>query len=196
VRCIAGLGNPGKEYTETRHNLGYMVLDRFAEREKIRFSPGKGEWWEGYKRFDDTGVYLIKPTTFMNNSGIALLDCLNKKKISSDCLLVVFDDAELPLGKIRIRAQGSSGGHKGLESIIYHLGTENFSRLRIGIGRGEGDLADWVLSPFTSEEMETIKKSIETAYDAILLWIKEGVEKTMDRYNPDVKHLSAEGGNL
>ncbi len=178
-----GLGNPGRAYTLTRHNLGFLVVDRMADKLGISYAAGKGKWWEATEKIDGKTIFLMKPTTYMNNSGEALVDFINVKNLETEDILVVFDDADLPLGKIRIRTKGSSGGHKGLESIIYQLGTENFSRLRIGIGKEGNNLVDWVLSPFKKEEWKIIDESIEKSCEAILIWVKDGVQKAMDIFN-------------
>ena len=178
-----GLGNPGELYATTRHNLGFLVIDRMAYKVGITYIPGKGKWWEASGKIGDKNIFFIKPTAYMNNSGIAVRDFLRLKNIQKEDMLVVLDDADLPLGKIRIRKRGSSGGHKGLESIIYQLGTEDFARLRIGIGKEDENLANWVLSPFTEEEWKTIQESIEMSCEAIQIWIEQGIDIAMSMYN-------------
>ena len=178
-----GLGNPGRTYALTRHNLGFLVVDKVADKLGISYIPGKGKWWEASGKIDKKIILLMKPTTYMNNSGEALVDFIGVKNLEIEDILVVFDDADLPPGKIRIRTKGASGGHKGLESIIYQLGTENFSRLRIGIGKEGSDLVDWVLSPFKKDEWKVMEKSIEKSCEAILIWVKNGVQKAMDIFN-------------
>jgi len=178
-----GLGNPGKKYTFTRHNLGYLVVDRMAEKLGISYVPGKGKWWEAKGDMDGTIILLMKPTTYMNNSGRAVINFVKLKDIKTDDLIVVLDDVDLPLGKIRIRERGSSGGHNGLGSILYQLDTEDIPRLRIGIGKEPEDIIDWVLSPFKEEEWKVIQKSIEISCNAIEIWLKQGIETAMEIFN-------------
>jgi len=179
------LGNPGELYETTRHNLGFLVLDRIAYKLGISYIPGRGKWWEALGKIGSESVFLMKPTTYMNNSGMAVVDFLRLKNINKEDMLIVFDDADLPIGKIRLRERGSSGGHKGIESIIYHLRTEEFPRLRIGIGKenNEGDLAERVLSPFTEEEWKIIQDSIEVSCNAVYVWVEQGVESAMSIFN-------------
>ncbi len=185
-KLIAGLGNPGKEYRNTRHNAGFMFIDKMAESFKLYFKPGKGDYLETKK--DD--VFFIKPMTYMNNSGMAILQFLQENPtISIENILVAYDDMDLPFGFIRIRKDGSSGGHKGIESIIYHLQSKDFCRLRIGIGK-EGDGIDWVLSDFTREEMEKLPEILDMSIEAAITWIEDGIDKAMNRFNKKVKEVS------
>lgn len=177
---ICGLGNPGKDYQFTRHNLGYMVVDKFAAIKNVSFLPGKGDYLIAkYEK-----IYIMKPTTYMNNSGIAIKEFLEKNPLKAENILVILDDMDLPLGVIRIRKSGGSGGHKGLESIIYHLQTESIPRLRMGIGRYEGtDPVEWVLSPFTDEEISSVEQAIKKAINAVLTFVNDGIEKAMSQFN-------------
>lgn len=184
-KLIAGLGNPGREYKKTRHNAGFMFIEKMAEKFNVYFSPGKGDYLETNK--DD--IFLIKPMTYMNNSGIALYQFLQRHPdIDINDILVAYDDMDLPLGFIRIRKDGSSGGHKGIESIIYHLKRKDFCRLRIGIGKGENGI-EWVLSQFTKEEMEKLPEIFEISIEAATTWIELGIEKAMSRFNRKVKEV-------
>jgi len=183
-RVICGLGNPGNEYTGTRHNLGFMVVDRLSERWGVALRPGQGEFYLGEK----DGIVLLRPTTFMNLSGIALVQFMQVyRDVEPKNLMVVLDDMDIPFGYIRLRKKGGSAGHKGLESIIYHLGTEDFPRLRIGIGKPDGDPVDYVLSPFTDEEREKLPEILELACDAVELWVSDGIDRAMSVFNKRVK---------
>ncbi len=170
MKVIAGLGNPGPRYAWTRHNLGFMVVDILAERWGARWVPGKGDYWEAFGK-----ALLVKPTTFMNLSGVALAQVVEDKGVKPEEILVIVDDANLPFGKLRLRSKGSSGGHRGLESVIYHLGTEGFPRLRVGIGpKPQGlPLADFVLSEFTEDEKKHLPQVLEAAARAAEIWLQD-----------------------
>ncbi|MCL6431174.1 MAG: aminoacyl-tRNA hydrolase [Anaerolineae bacterium] len=181
---IVGLGNPGPEYAGNRHNAGFQCLARFAERYGLRFS---------YYRFRASlasgsvlgrGLLLARPLTYMNESGQAVQPLVRHYGISLAELLIVYDDLDLPLGRIRLRARGSSGGHRGLESIIRHLGTTEFPRLRLGIGRPpNGDAVEYVLSDWLPEERPVMEAAYERAVEAIACFVREGIVAAMNRYN-------------
>jgi PTH1 family peptidyl-tRNA hydrolase len=184
MRVIVGLGNPGFEYEETRHNLGFMVLDSLCRRMdglKLRETATHSVYaevqWRGIP------LVLAKPTTFMNHSGFAVREILNRFDTSPGEILVVCDDLALPVGFVRIRARGGSGGHKGMESIIQEIGTGDFPRLRIGIGPPDGDTVDYVLSEFFPDETEAVKNSIEQAAEVALCFLTDGTEIAMQRFN-------------
>ncbi len=170
MKAVVGLGNPGPEYALTRHNLGFMVVDLLAQRWGARWRPGRGDYWEA-----EGEALLVKPTTFMNLSGIAVRQLAERYGLEPEEILVIVDDVNLPFGRLRLRTKGSSGGHRGLESIIFHLGTENFPRLRVGIGpKPEGlSLADFVLSEFTEEERKNLPKVLEAAAQGAELWLRD-----------------------
>ena len=182
---MVGLGNPGPKYEGTRHNVGFATVDLLAKRH--------GAAWEAAPRGIEAliahwraeGVVLAKPLTFMNNSGSAVQALLQFYKIEAPDSLVVFDEAQLETGRLRIRSDGSSGGHNGLKSVIASLGTEQVPRLRIGVGRGDGrrDLANHVLARFDPEERETIADAIERAADAAEAFVTDGPAVAMNRYN-------------
>jgi len=188
TRIVAGLGNPGPEYEKTRHNAGFMVLDRAAREMDLRFEPlGRlaliAEMGAGGGR-----GYLLKPLTFMNRSGRAVGDLAGRILCDKADILVVSDDFNLPLGKLRFRERGSSGGHKGLASIIRSLGSEEFPRMRCGIGpRRESvpeETRDYVLSRFFDDETEEVERLVDRAADAVRLWIETGdLELCMNRFN-------------
>jgi PTH1 family peptidyl-tRNA hydrolase len=183
LKIIFGLGNPGKKYKNTRHNVGYMVVEKIGE--GVRFKRSiKLEAYLGEKEVEGEKVLLVKPTTFMNNSGICVKKTIEYYQICFKDFLVIYDDVDLPLGKIRFRKKSSSGGHKGIKSIIEILGSEEINRLRIGIGKREGeDLVEYVLSEFSSQEKEILKRVILNAVSASLDWIRFGPEYVMRNYN-------------
>lgn len=184
---IVGLGNPGTKYKNTRHNIGFMAVDRVAEAHSIKCSKVdfKSQWGKGVIEGKD--VILVKPQTFMNLSGVAVNAMSEYFSLELKDILVIYDDVDLNLGSIRIRLRGGSGGHKGLESIIEHLGTSNFPRIRLGIGRPkdkmQGDVADYVLSSFKSDEKDVLEQILNTASEAVEAILKHGIEKAMNKYN-------------
>jgi peptidyl-tRNA hydrolase, PTH1 family len=180
---IAGLGNPGKEYQKTRHNVGFLVLDQLAPQLDIRLAERKFESILGKGERAKHKVLLLKPQTYMNRSGEAVVQVLNYYKIKPERLLVVVDDFNLVLGALRFRARGSAGGHHGLESVAQQLGTTDFKRLRIGIGTAGNKDADFVLGTFSKEEMAVIKETIGRAAEAIGFLLGHSFENTMNRYN-------------
>jgi peptidyl-tRNA hydrolase, PTH1 family len=187
VKIIAGLGNPGSKYELTRHNIGFIISDFFAESLDIGFKAGKGEWLEAKGRIGDEDVYLLKPMTYMNNSGIAILDFMERTGAGIQDVLVIVDDFQIPLGMIRVRKDGSDGGHNGLSSIIYHLNSDEFPRMRIGIGKNEAlkkeEFIDFVLSDFNKEEIENIKKLMPDYLKCIRSFIADGLTVTMNSFN-------------
>jgi peptidyl-tRNA hydrolase, PTH1 family len=187
VKLIAGLGNPGPKYSGTRHNVGFAVMDVLA----MRVAPGEPfvsspvEAMQVRWRRADGDVLLVKPLTFMNLSGEAIGGLVRYYKLDPADLLVVCDDVNLPLGRLRARASGSEGGHNGLRSIAQHLGTVDYARLRVGVGRGDDrlDLADHVLARFEPEERPGIETAIARAADAVETWITDGLAKVMNVFN-------------
>lgn len=191
-KLIVGLGNPGQAYANSRHNIGASCLNYFARQHGIRFDRKRGRARIGSGNVAGSEVVLAKPRTFMNRSGDSVGPLFRKYRVRLENLIVIHDDLDMPPGKIRIRPGGSSAGHKGISSIIAHLGSQDFCRIRIGIGRplveegsttGEDDIIDWVLSSFTPEEEEVISKVIPQVSDAIYCLLTEGITETMNRYN-------------
>jgi len=181
---IAGLGNPGKGYEGTRHNVGFMVIDALSKKLGIEVSRLKFKSLMGEGHFKGEKVILLKPQTFMNLSGEALYDAVNFYKIPLENVIVVYDDKDLEVGKIRIRRKGSSGGHNGMNSIIYLLNSEDFPRVRIGIGKPEdGDLVRHVLGRFSEEEKKVIDEAVERAAEAVIDIMENGIEHAMSRFN-------------
>lgn len=187
--AIFGLGNPGREYEMTRHNVGFMVLDAIARKIGIDFKPGAGDYLIGPGRYSGREILLVKPLTYMNNSGIAVKDVVERFKVELRDVFVICDDLNLPLGIIRIRQKGSDGGHNGLYSIIYHLRTIEFPRLRCGIGNPEKmkDMVEFVLSRFEDDEIEILNEMIVRAVDATLCFVSDGILVAMNRFNRRVK---------
>jgi PTH1 family peptidyl-tRNA hydrolase len=185
VKIVVGLGNPGERYARTRHNIGWMVLDRVAERAGW---TGKGRERDAARvamgRYRGLDLTLVKPLTYMNESGLAVRKVLARERAPLGDLLVVVDDFALPFGKLRFREAGSHGGHNGLRSIVAELGTEAFSRLRIGIGDPNRRAVDHVLSTFGPEEWARIDELVDAAVDAIETWAREGTNRAANRYNP------------
>jgi PTH1 family peptidyl-tRNA hydrolase len=180
---FVGLGNPGDEYYNTKHNAGYWIVDELAKRWVCDFTPGKDNYVFSEKK--TKGVMLIKPTTGMNNSGIALKHFVRFFNINLNNLFVCVDDVDLPLGRIRIRPKGGDGCHRGLESIIYHLGNTNFPRLRIGVASRDYKRPSekYVLKPFKSKDQNFSKEMIQVAADAAESLLYSGLDKTMNKYN-------------
>ena len=183
MKLVVGLGNPGRRYAGTRHNVGFDVADLLAERHRLEWESARGGAVQA--RWRAASVILAKPLTFMNLSGVAVGELLRFYKIAIPDLFVVVDDTNLELGRLRARPSGSAGGHNGLKSIIGALGTEEFARLRIGVGRGDGrwDLADHVLAKFEPEERDEIAEATSRAADAAELFVAEGIVPVMNRFN-------------
>jgi len=184
VKLIVGLGNPGAQYKGTRHNIGFAVLDEIARRASVGFESAPAEALIAKWRRPDDAALLAKPLTFMNLSGQAVGEIARYFKVEVSDLLIVVDEVQLPLGKLRARARGSAGGHNGLKSVIAHLG-DDFSRLRIGVGRGEQqrDLADHVLSRFERDEAAEVERMTTRAADAAEMFITSGIEAVMNAFN-------------
>lgn len=180
LRLLVGLGNPGREYRETRHNVGFLLLDRLASRERAEFRTEKS-WQAEVARAGD--LLLCKPLTYMNLSGQSVRPLSQFYKIEPAQMLVILDDMALPLGKLRFRKDGSAGGHNGLKSIIEQLGTNVIPRLRVGIGSAERDAVDHVLGRFTLEERPALDQSLDRALEAIDCARTRGFEAAMNAYN-------------
>jgi PTH1 family peptidyl-tRNA hydrolase len=184
VKMIIGLGNPGDEYVDTRHNAGFRVIDSLAKFLKIEVKRKKFGACCGQGEFADKKLILLKPWRFMNRSGQVVATAAGFYKLALNDLLVITDDMALEPGRIRVRAKGSSGGHNGLADIIEKLSSENIGRLRIGIGQsGSTDAVDFVLNKPTETEWPLLDEAIEKAREAVLCWIEYGIEATMDKFN-------------
>ena len=191
MTVLVGLGNPGRNYSDTKHNFGFWVLDKFAEKRSLKFQAGKGD----YLLVKSNNIALVKPTTYMNNSGIAVADYCRYFQNTPEELLVVYDDIDLPLGTLRFKPSGGSGGHKGMESIIYQLESEDFNRLRIGISAENemGPSERYVLSPFPKDWKEKINEMIEKACDGIDYFLTHDMKETMNKFNENTNVKGIDG---
>lgn len=183
---VVGLGNPDRKYENTRHNTGWMALDYIAEKIDCKVNKIKYKSLIGTCEISGAKVMLMKPTTYMNNSGQAVVEAMNFYKIPAENVIVIFDDISLDVGKMRIRSKGSDGGQKGMRSIINLSGSQAFPRIKIGIGakpNPDWDLADWVLSKFTDKEMKDLEKMFENAYKAVELIIDGKMDRAMNLFN-------------
>jgi len=186
--CLVGLGNPGAEYEGTRHNIGFEIVERIASHIRAPFKPGKGDYTFALGSFKNEEICLVKPLTYMNNSGDAVLDIRDRYDIPLERFLILCDDFQLPLGRLRLRPDGSDGGHNGLYSIIYHLKSNSFPRLRCGIASermpaDKTQMAAYVLSPFSPAERPLVDDMIARAAEASLAFAVDGLAKTMNYYN-------------
>jgi len=185
MKLVAGLGNPGRQYVGTRHNVGFEVIDQLVNRHGVSIEAAPADAVMGKWRDGGEVVLLVKPLTFMNLSGEAIGQLLRYFKVDVTDLLVISDDVTLPIGRLRIRSGGSEGGHNGLRSVAQVLGTNDYPRLRVGVGRGDTrrDLADHVLSRFEPEEQPGVQDAVTRAADAVECWVRDGMAKTMNVYN-------------
>ena len=183
---LVGLGNPGDQYENTRHNVGFMVVDELAERARIPVQKLKYKALTNTATIGGQKVLLMKPITYMNLSGEAVRQAVDFYKIPPERVLVLSDDTALAAGRLRIRKGGSAGGHNGLKNIILHLGTDQFPRLRLGVGEKphpDYDLADWVLGKFQGEDKKTMDAAVKRAADAVECILSQGLDKGMNRFN-------------
>jgi PTH1 family peptidyl-tRNA hydrolase len=180
---IVGLGNPGRQYEETRHNVGFMVLDRLAATTGTAFQSSP-KWQSHLAKLPDLGTLLLKPQTFMNLSGRAIQQILSFHKWTPEQMLVIYDDVALPLGTLRFREKGSAGGHNGIKSIIQHLGTDAFPRLKLGIGNSQpGEMVGHVLGKFSPDERPILENMLATALDAVQLARSQGIATAAHRFH-------------
>jgi PTH1 family peptidyl-tRNA hydrolase len=191
TRLIVGLGNPGREYAETRHNAGFMVIDALARRWSVPESRKRFKSEISELKRGDIRIVLQMPQTYMNSSGVALREAVNWYKVKHENVLIVVDDLDQPFGQLRMRARGSAGGHNGLSSILQQLGTTEISRLRVGIGRSRAATISHVLSRFTAEERAEMNDVITEAADAVELWLEKGVVEAMNTINGQSRNANA-----
>lgn len=183
MKLIVGLGNPGKKYEHTRHNMGFDVIDLFSELAQIDIDKDAFKGLVGRGKVFNEDVYLLKPQTFMNLSGESVREIVSYFKIPKEDIIVIYDDLDLEPGKIRLRLSGSSGGHRGIQNIIEQLGTENIKRIRIGIGKPTYDTIDYVLGKPLKEEQVLIDEAIKKAVDALKEILKNNFDSAMNKYN-------------
>ena len=186
MKAVIGLGNPGIKYESSKHNVGFMLLDIITNELNLKFSNGfRGMFTDG--RVGTEKVLFLKPHTYMNLSGYAVAELADYYKLSTEDILVIHDDMDLPLGRIRLRARGSSGGHNGLKSIISELGSQDFWRIKIGVGRPEEgrEVVNHVLSGFSNEEIKILEDVLERGYKATLLWLEGKEDEAMNNFNRD-----------
>ena len=181
MKCIIGLGNPGDRYIKTKHNFGFWVIDSYLKNKDIKLKLGKGDYV--FTKYDDT--LFVKPTTFMNHSGLSVKNIVEYFNIDIQDVIIVYDDIDLPLGSIRFKIGGSSGGHRGLDSIIYHLQNENFLRLKLGIGTDSEmrPSESYVLKPFPLKYQNKIDETIKKACEGLEFLIANSINETMNKYN-------------
>ena len=183
---VVGLGNPGDKYENTRHNVGFLTIDHIAGEQRVPVQKLKYRALTNTVELGGAKVLLMKPVTYMNLSGEAVGEAARFYKIPTDHVLVISDDVSLPIGKLRIRKGGSAGGHNGLKNIIQHLGTDQFPRVRVGVGQKphpDYDLADWVLGKFQGEDKKVMDEAVKRAADAVECILKEGADRAMNRFN-------------
>ena len=184
MKLIVGLGNPGKEYAGTRHNCGFMVIDRLASKLNVDVDQNKFKGLYAKVKYHGEDIILLKPQTYMNLSGESVNAVMNFFKIDKDDLLVIYDDLDMPVSKLRLRKTGSAGGHNGIKNIIAHLNSQDFKRIRVGIDRHKYmNVADYVLSRFSKVESEAIEQGIENAANAVLDYLDNDFNHAMNYYN-------------
>jgi PTH1 family peptidyl-tRNA hydrolase len=194
MRLLVGLGNPGRRYRSTPHNAGFRVCDRFVDQHGLG-APGRkfqGQLWRGQFRGEEIGV--LKPETYMNVSGAAVAEAVRYLPLEAEDLIVVFDDMDLPLGRLRIRPRGGSGGHRGLQSIIDSLGTNDFPRVRVGVGRPPTGwkATGYLLGRLGKESQGRLEQAVDRAVGAIETLLSSGIEEAMNRYNPSPPEIGEE----
>lgn len=186
---IVGLGNPGKEYADTKHNVGFRVIDRLADKYNIDVSKFKYRAFTGDGMINGKKVFLVKPQTYMNLSGESIKEVMSFYKVPVENMTIIFDDTSLPLSMIRIKEKGSAGGHNGIKSIIAHMGTDEFARIKVGIGEKPNgwDLADYVLAKFSADDAPLIEAGIDKAAEAVEMMLSSGMKDAMNKFNKKVK---------
>lgn len=182
---IVGLGNPGKEYEYTKHNAGFLVIDNIANKLNVSINKSKFKGLLCQTKINDEKVILLKPQTYMNLSGESIIEVVNYFNIPKQNVIVIYDDLDIQMGKLRIREKGSAGTHNGMKSIVNHLGTNNFPRIRIGIEKEDNNIQtiDYVLSNFTKKQIEDINKISDNVYDILCYMVKNNIQAAMNKYN-------------
>ena len=192
LRAIIGLGNPGSRYVKTRHNAGFMVIDELAQRWQVSFKPGKGNYV--FAKSATRDAILMKPTTYMNNSGQAVRHLTDYFKIEVEDCMIVFDDLNILFPELRLRKQGGAGTHRGMQSVIQHLNETNFPRTRMGIGGDQGRRLseDFVLENYSKDDLNVLPEQLGKAADALEYWLKDDIDNTMNRFNIKPRKAQAE----
>ena len=183
---MVGLGNPGQKYANTRHNMGFLTVDLLAEQKGVKLNKVKFKSAYNILSFAGARCLVMKPQTYMNLSGEAVREAAQFYKIPADHVLVIYDDVSLPVGRLRIRKNGSAGGHNGLKNIILQLGGDGFPRVKVGVGgkpHPDYDMADWVLSKFTGEDAKAMDQAVKRCADAVECLLREGADRAMSRFN-------------
>ena len=183
---VVGLGNPGARFESTRHNMGFLAVDRLAEQEKLRFNKLRFKAWTAEWKLGEEKILVMKPQTYMNLSGESVGEAARFYKVPADHVVVISDDVSLPAGKLRIRKSGSAGGHNGLKNIIQHLGTDGFPRIKIGVGmpaHPDHEMIDWVIGKPQGEEAKVLRATLDRAAEAALCLMEEGADAAMNRFN-------------
>ena len=183
MKIIIGLGNIGREYENTRHNAGFMAMDKLAQMLEMDFNQEKFSAYFSKKKIDGEDIILLKPTTYMNLSGESIREFANFYKLEDDEIIVVYDDISLDIGRLRIREKGSAGGHNGIKSIIQNLGGDKFPRVKVGVGQPKDNLVNHVLGKFSKEDREHIEKVIPVVSDAIVEIVKNDAKESMNKFN-------------
>ncbi len=189
MQVIVGIGNPGTRYIQNRHNVGFQFLDLFSQNHRLQFKPSKFDYYFAEGKLRDNPFILVKPTSYVNNSGVPVSIILKEFDIQLENLLIIVDDINLPIGSFRLRKSGGDGGHNGLASIIYHLKSKDFARLRIGVGNkfSPGEMPDYVLSDFNKEEREIVNNTFQICSDFVEDFISEGIQKMFNSYSKIIK---------
>ena len=187
MKMIIGLGNPGKEYAQTKHNVGFMVIDAIADELNVTVEKRQCQAFTQVTAWDGEKILLVKPQTYMNLSGQSVMELLNYYKDKIDDLLVIHDDLDLPPGQLRFKQGGGAGGHNGIKNIIAHLNSNDFDRLKIGIGRGKNDTKDYVLTAFSGNDKKMIEDAVRLSVEAVHAWLKQGIAPAMNQYNSKAK---------
>lgn len=180
---IVGLGNPGKEYAQTKHNVGFMVIDKIAEEIGISVEKRQCQAFTQISSWAGEKILLVKPQTYMNLSGQSVIELVNYYKVEIEDIIIIHDDLDLPPGQLRFKQGGSAGGHNGIKNIIAHLNSDDFARLKIGIGRGKVETKDYVLTPFVRENKKLMEDAVMTSVEAVKTWMKNGITSAMNQYN-------------
>lgn len=192
MKLIVGIGNPGRQYLKTRHNIGFQILDIFCRKHGLTFGPSKSDYWLVESNFSTFHFFLVKPTTYVNNTGLVVKEIVEENNLKIDDILILSDDSNLETGIIRIRKSGGDGGHNGIKSIIYHLGNDEFARLRIGIGQPDIqiNLADYVLSEFSETDQKKIETNMTLIIDLVENFISGGIDEMLNYFSKNINRKS------